>query len=123
MFDALSVLYLEDEPLIAYDTSEHLKELGFAQVCAVYHLNAAEEAARDIDFDLAILDINVDKGQTSLALGAALAARGVPVIFATGNSCDQVSLREAGYSFLSKPFSLLALTDEIKVALNLQAAA
>lgn len=114
MFDEMKVLYLEDEPLVAFDTSEHLQSLGFDDVKVAYKLSQAEAFAEDGDIDLAILDINVDRGQTSLVLGDKLAANGTKVIFASGNGDDAERLQDQGYVFLDKPFSLLALTVKIK---------
>ena len=113
------VLYLEDEPLIAFDTTQHLEELGFREVCTVYRLAQAEEVSEGQLFDLAIFDISVDRGTTSLALGKSLAARGTPVIFASGNGTEAQALRDAGHFFLGKPFSLAMLTQEIRRALRM----
>ena len=117
-FEGMSVLYLEDEPLIAFDTSEHLKEIGFGRVKSVYRLDSAQAAAREGTYDLAIFDINVDGGQTSIALGDELAGRGIPVIFASGSSSQKGKLEKNGHQFVNKPFSLAALTEEIRRALR-----
>ena len=117
-FSGLKVLYLEDEPLIAFDTTQHLLEIGFADVRTVYRLQNAEEAAEEENFDLAILDINVDRGRTSLELGNALAAKGVTVVFASGNGTDEARLCEAGHFFLGKPFSLALLTAKLREAMQ-----
>ena len=118
-FEGLSVLYLEDEPLIAFDTSEHLRDLGFGEVKTTYRLAAAQAAASTGKFDLAIFDINVDGSQTSIALGRELAERGTVVIFASGSSSEADHLRDSGHRFVGKPFSLNGLTEEIEAALGL----
>lgn len=110
MFSKLSVLYLEDETLVALDTSDHLKSLGFSSVKTTYRLANAEKCAAEAEFHLAILDINVDRGQTSIDLGKELAAKGTKVIFASGNSGKAEELRGEGFDFLDKPFSLKDLT-------------
>lgn len=112
--DNLKVLYLEDEPIVAMDTSAHLEDLGFEEVAVAYRLGTAEKLAESDQYDLAILDINVDRGQTSLELGSALAAKGTRVIFASGNGCDAATLRAQGFEFLDKPFSLDGLTHKLK---------
>lgn len=113
MFEGLTVLYLDDEPLVAFDTGDHLHSLDFEKVVVTYRLAQAEAAAKEIDFDLAILDINVDRGQTSLALGERLSQEGCRVLFASGYSAASARLREEGYGFIDKPFSLNALTDAL----------
>ena len=114
MLEGLRVLYLEDEPIVAMDTSAHLDELGFETVDVAYRLATAVEMAEKAQFDLAILDINVDRGQNSLDLGAALHAKGTRVVFASGNGCDAPELRAKGFEFLDKPFTLDGLTAKLK---------
>lgn len=114
MFEGLKVLYLEDEPLVAFDTGEHLETLGFDEVAVAYRLSKAESLASDTEFDVAILDINVDNGQTSLKLGNDLASAGTCVIFASGNSSAAPELQSQGFAFLDKPFSLEILTQKLK---------
>ena len=117
-YNELSVLYLEDEPLIAFDTTDFLQELGFSEVRSAYKLKSAKQAISEKTFDLAILDINVDNNQTSLSLGAQLADDGTPVIFASGNSFDAEKLRAEGFEFLDKPFSYEDLKSAICAALT-----
>ncbi|PVA05875.1 response regulator [Thalassorhabdomicrobium marinisediminis] len=114
MFDDKKILYLEDEPLVALDTSEHLESLGFGQVEVAYRLASAEKKAAEGDFDLAMLDINVDGGQTSIALGQKLKESGVQVVFASGNSFEADRLCNEGFAFLDKPFSLGQLSETLK---------
>ncbi|QJF51134.1 response regulator [Roseobacter ponti] len=116
MLDGLKVLYLEDELLVAMDTAEYLETLGFESVAVAYRLESAHELMENTDFDLAILDINVDRGQTSIALGRELAQAGTRVIFASGNGGDAAKLRSDGFEFLDKPFSLPALADKLQTA-------
>ena len=114
MFDDLKILYLEDEPLVALDTGEHLKDLGFCDVKVVSKLSDAVALSGEEKFDLALFDINVDKGQTSLELGHELASRGTKVIFASGNSREGREIKGRGISFLDKPFSLDQLTSMLE---------
>lgn len=111
MFKGLRILYLDDEPLVAFDTGDHLASLDFDEVVVTYRLDQAEAASNAKDFDLAILDINVDRGQTSLALGEKLANDGCAVLFASGYGEAAAKLRAQGYGFIDKPFSLDALTE------------
>lgn len=114
MFEKLKILYLEDEPLVALDTGEFLQTLGFETVEIAFRLDQANQLVRELQFDLALLDINVDGGQTSLKLGALLAERGTKVIFASGNSSFAKQLEERGQQFLDKPFSHPELCDRLE---------
>ena len=108
--DETTVLYLEDEPLVCMDTTYILKEMGFAEVTEAYTLAAATKVASSAKFGLAILDINVDRGQTSIELGKQLAAAGTPVIFASGNTSEP-SIQTGGMiQWLDKPFSETTLS-------------
>ncbi|MEM6303864.1 MAG: response regulator [Pseudomonadota bacterium] len=114
----LCVLYLEDEALIAFDTSQLLEEMGFGEVSCAYRLCDAEAAAAKQHFDLAIFDINVDGGQTSVALGEDLAAKGTKVIFASGSTKQAAKMAKKGYPNLGKPFSSELLEHAIAAALR-----
>lgn len=116
MSENFTILYLEDEPIVAIDTGAHLESLDMGVVEVAYRLKKAESIASTRKIDLAILDINVDRGQTSIALGKELAASGTKVIFASGNSGDAPALEAEGFGFLDKPFSLSALTRKIEAS-------
>lgn len=118
MSDTITILYLEDEPIVAMDTGAHLKSLGIGEVEVAYRLKQAEGIAARQGIDLAILDINVDRGQTSTDFGRQLAASGATVIFASGNSGDAETLTAEGFAFLDKPFTLDALTRKIENSLS-----
>lgn len=119
-FEGKRILYLEDEPLIAFDTSENLSDMGFADVTTVYRLDEAISRSEQGNFDIALLDINVDCGRTSFDLGKTLRDKGVSVIYASGNSSDCQRLRAEGYHFVGKPVLASDLETTLKAALDLQ---
>lgn len=92
------------------DTGDHLTTLGFDHVVVAHRLVKAEALAKERDFDLALLDINVDGKQTSIELGRYLKGKGTTVIFASGNSQAAPGLRKDGFFFMDKPFSLDGMT-------------
>ena len=112
-----SVLYLEDEFLIALDVSYYLNDAGFREVTVLHRLRDAWAAIDQNNFDLALLDINVDKDNTSIELGERLMSTGTPVIFISGNGTDRSNLEGRGFRFINKPFSHRSLEDEISDAL------
>lgn len=117
-FEDFRILYLEDEPLISMDVTHFLKSLGFAGVTSVARLAAAQAAVAQTRFDVALFDINVDKNQTSIALGDALLAAGTRVIFASGNSSYRAQLLAVGHSFVDKPISYETLHDLLNTILR-----
>ncbi|SNX67455.1 response regulator receiver domain-containing protein [Cereibacter ovatus] len=80
----MRILYLEDEAIIAMETVETLREMGFQQIDMAYSLPAAERLVADARPDIALLDVNLSHGRTSIDLGQRLLGEGVPVVFATG---------------------------------------
>jgi CheY-like chemotaxis protein len=76
------VLVVEDELMIRMLLEDMLGELGYTVAAEAAHLDEALEATRSADFDLAILDVNLD-GQPISPVVEALVARGA-FVFATG---------------------------------------
>jgi DNA-binding response OmpR family regulator len=102
---ALRILLLEDEPLIALSTQQALEDLGHGDVDVFYRLDPAVEAAGSTRYDVAILDVNVDRRRTSLDLARKLRADGTAIVFASGNSVDRADLDELAHVTLGKPYS------------------
>ena len=110
---AKRVLVVEDELMIRMLLEDMLGELGYTVAAEAAHLDEALEATRSADFDLAILDVNLD-GQPISAVVDALVARGTPFVFATGYGEDAgLSGRYPGVPILSKPYG----ADHIRRAL------
>jgi len=112
--DLISVLVVEDEPLIAMDLAERLADMGYVVLGPADTVGAAEALVADKTPDIALLDSGV-AGQSSTPLAAALAARGVAVGFCTG--LDKIKdlppeLREA--PVLTKPISDASLVAALK---------
>lgn len=113
-----SVLYLEDEILIALDVSHLLGEAGFGEISVAHRLRDAWAAIDGKKFDLALLDINVDKNQSSIELGERLMSCGTPVIFVSGSGAERENLRNRGFRFIDKPFSNKVLQSQISAVLS-----
>lgn len=115
------VLIIEDEALIALETSSHLEDWGYA-VCgiagnSIEALRQAEETRPE----LALVDVNLGGGDDGVMLARILRERyGTAVLFLTGSS-DPLSrrriaaVRPAGCVF--KPYSPAELRSAIAGAL------
>ncbi len=79
----LNILLVEDEFLIALDAEEMLRDLGAATVMVVSTFEDAEKAIGESQFDLALLDVNLN-GRKSFPLADLLAKKNTPVAFGTG---------------------------------------
>ncbi|GGH57988.1 response regulator [Frigidibacter albus] len=110
----LRILYLEDEAIIAMETSQVLRDLGFEQIAAAASLAGAEKALAEGMPDLALLDVSIGRaGLSSLDLAAKLLEAGVPVVLATGHTAFELKA-DPRACVLEKPFS----PDDLEAALR-----
>jgi CheY-like chemotaxis protein len=99
----LRVLIVEDDFLVSLLLEDMLAELGHQIVGPASDVANALELAHSEQMDIAVLDVNL-RGAETYPIAAALAARAVPFIFATGYG--RHSLREpyGDAPLLKKPF-------------------
>ncbi|MEM1428572.1 MAG: response regulator [Pseudomonadota bacterium] len=102
-----SILYLEDEIIIALDTTQTLKDMGFRQVHVVHNLRRAAAAAQSeaVSFECALLDVNIAGEGLSLDFGRGLMDRGVAVVFASGYNRHEMEAEHSGLTFVEKPLN------------------
>jgi len=96
------VLLVEDEALVAMMIQETLIDFGFQVVGPVSTASEALAAARNSNFDAAVLDINLGDGLV-YTVAEILGKRGVPFVFVTGYDADSVDPRFSGVPVLQKP--------------------
>src|SRR5438094_9526408 len=80
---AKRILVVEDELMIRMLLEDMLDELGYTVAAEAAHMDEALEATKNADFDLAILDANLN-GEPASPVADALVTRGTPLVFATG---------------------------------------
>lgn len=80
----MKVLVVEDELLIGMDLVAMLEEWGYAASGPHQSAEAASEAIEDEVPDLAILDVNLGQGKTSMPVAERLKAAGTPFLFLSG---------------------------------------
>jgi CheY-like chemotaxis protein len=112
------VLVVEDEMLVLIMIEDMLADLGCRSVTSAATVDKALALIDAQAFDFAILDINLN-GRDSHPVAEALSARGVPLVYSTGNtdhgSRDGCSDRPV----LRKPFKyeeLVAILTRLKLA-------
>jgi CheY-like chemotaxis protein len=107
------VLIVEDELMIRMLLEGMLTDLGHSVAAEAGGLDEAMELAKQAEFDLAVLDVNLN-GTPVTPVVEILVERGVPFIFASGYG--QRGLPEAYRTapILQKPFQADALEDAIK---------
>ena len=78
-----SVFLVEDEVMIRMMVADMLEELGYSVAAEAGEINEAIRLAQSAEFDLAILDVNVN-GKVISPVAELIKARNRPFIFATG---------------------------------------
>jgi CheY-like chemotaxis protein len=114
---AKRVLIVEDELMIRILLEDMLRDLGYTIAGEAGRVEEALEAARNVDFDLAILDVNLN-GQPVLPVADALAARGTPFVFATGYGDRGMPEPYRDRPTLNKPFEIVELKRVLDAAIG-----
>jgi CheY-like chemotaxis protein len=97
------ILVVEDEMLNLAMLEDILTEAGCESVAAAATIDQAMALIDERPFDAALLDIKL-KGEHTYAVADALAVRGVPFVFVTGNSVPDIERRYRDRPLLRKPF-------------------
>jgi DNA-binding response OmpR family regulator len=89
--------------LVAMNIEDMIDALGHIAAGIAGRLDAALDMARQGSFDLAMLDVNL-AGSPSFPVAAALRARNIPFLFATGYGVAGVEETYRDVPILQKPF-------------------
>jgi CheY-like chemotaxis protein len=111
------VFVVEDELMIRMLLQDMLADLGHTLAGEAGRIEDALALARAGEFDVAILDVNLN-GQPISPVVDVLIARGVPFVFATGYGQRGVPEPYRGNPTLQKPFQLDALAQALDAAAN-----
>src|SRR5215813_15250962 len=114
---AKRILVVEDELMIRMLLEDMLGELGYTVTAEAGRLEEALQAAKTADFDIAILDVNLD-GEPISPVADALAARGTPFVFATGYGERGLPECHRDRPTLKKPFQLEGLKQMLESAIG-----
>lgn len=113
----MNTLYLEDETLIALDGEDTLLELGFSDLHCARTLDQAYAIADRVDLDLAVLDVNLGRGQNSLTLARQLIGRNIAVVFVSGYNAAEFPADLRRIPIATKPFNPADLASAIDKAM------
>jgi DNA-binding response OmpR family regulator len=106
------ILIVEDETMISMLLEDMVCDLGGHVVGAAATFEQAMTLALEADFDLAILDVNVD-GLVVYPVADVLRHRGIRFIFMTGYDSSIIPQRYRHNCVLSKPFSHQTFSDTV----------
>jgi len=112
-----SVFLVEDEVMIRMMVADMLEELGFSIAAEAGEINEAIRLAQCADFDLAILDVNVN-GKVISPVAELITARNRPFIFATGYGSSGLPQEYRDRPALQKPFQIETLAQLIDSTLK-----
>ncbi len=98
------ILLVEDEALVAMLLEDMLADEGCDVVATAPRLTEALAYAESLEFDLAILDLNL-AGENTFPVAEALSARNKPFVFATGYGAGGLPPEWRDRPTLQKPFT------------------
>ena len=113
------ILIVEDEPLIAFDNEYFLRTAGYDIVATVDTVPDAVAAIGAHELDLIMADVNLFDGGNGRDVADAAKAKGVPLVFVTGN-CP-IDAQSLAVGCLAKPYSqreLLAMIEAVDAHLS-----
>ena len=108
------IFIVEDEVMVAFEMTDTLEDLGFEVVGPSVHLDDAKEKAREGEFDVAFLDVNLGAGKTSRPVADILREREIPFVFITAYNPDQITFLDDKDEVVRKPVS----SDKLLTALR-----
>lgn len=97
------ILVVEDEPLVAFDNEHLLTDAGYEVVATVDNREDALKVIAEETLDLVLTDIALNGDGDGVEVAQAAQAKGVPVLFVTGN-CP-AHARHLAVGCLAKPYS------------------
>lgn len=112
-----SILLVEDEVMIRMMVADMLEELGYAIAGEAGDIDEAIRLVQTTDFDLAILDVNVN-GKVISPVAEAVQMRNRPFVFATGYGAQGLPEKFRDRPALEKPFQMETLARAIEDALK-----
>jgi CheY-like chemotaxis protein len=113
--DGKRVLVVEDELMIRMLLQDMLADLGHTLAGEAGRIEEALALAKEGEFDVAILDVNLN-GQPISPVVEILIKRGLPFVFATGYGQRGVPEPYRNAPTLQKPFQADALAQAIEAA-------
>ena len=116
-----SIFLVEDETMIRMMVAEMLVDLGYRIAGEAGDVDEALRLVETVDFDIALLDVNVN-GKVITPVARAIAGLNRPIVFATGYGTQGMPEEFRGRPALQKPFQMETLARMIEAALKSAAA-
>lgn len=114
----LRVFIVEDEALVMMNLESMLEDLGCVVAGqAMRPSQLASSIERGVDADVAILDVNLG-GSLVFDHARVLAARGLPLVFATGYGRHGLPAEWQDRPIIQKPYSLGEVAEGLAAAVS-----
>ena len=113
------VLLVEDESLVAMLLEDALAGVGCEVIGLASRFHDAEQKAKSLSFDVAVLDVNLN-GKQTLPIAEILFSRGIPFVFATGYGVEFLPVHLQTVPVLQKPFGKRDLEGALAAALGMK---
>ena len=114
MPNALHVLVVEDEPIIAMMLEDHLGALGLAVAGIAASVDEALGRLAGGGIDLAVLDVRLRDDAPSWPVAEALVAGGIPFLFASGGMVGTLPAALRDVPVLAKPYGFSDVRDALE---------
>ena len=112
MTEYMKILIVEDEPLIAMDLEDDLRDHGFDVYCAAT-VAEARKVMDDKKPDIAILDMHL-RLETTFELATEFKKVGYPFFFVSGNDASALPEHLSMTRILTKPAQIADVLEEIR---------
>ncbi len=106
VFTGKTILLVDDDLCVLDQVEAQLCALGVKRVLTATTLGDARDWIAEDVISLALLDVNLQHGETTVDLGWDLARNGLPVVFFSGFNYEAMSRLTRGFELLEKPVSL-----------------
>ena len=101
----MRIVCLEDNPLVVFYIEQLLEDMGHIFVGGLESFSDLKQGFSGLEFDAALVDIDLADGRTGPSAAAWLLARGVPTIFVTGQEQIADQHRDVSIATIRKPIS------------------
>ncbi|HWW46747.1 MAG TPA: response regulator [Xanthobacteraceae bacterium] len=112
-----SIFLVEDEAMIRMMVADMLVELGYTIAAEAGDIDQAIKHAQSADFDVAILDVNVN-GKIISPVANIVAQRDKPFVFVTGYGSQSLPEKFRDRPTLQKPFQMESLKNMVETILS-----